>query len=54
MELVISYLQATAKANPPGFQWTAAMPRVLRLVNEFKDLIRYAKYYVFPDIITDH
>ncbi|RXW12861.1 hypothetical protein EST38_g12992, partial [Candolleomyces aberdarensis] len=38
MGLVIGYLEDTVKANPLGFQWTAAMPKVLRLVNELKVL----------------
>jgi hypothetical protein len=40
MDLVITYLKDVVKENNSGFQWNAAMPKVLRLVNDFKKLTR--------------
>ncbi|KAJ2920749.1 hypothetical protein H1R20_g16345, partial [Candolleomyces eurysporus] len=38
MGLVVEYLQKTVRLNPEGFPWSAAMPKVLRLVQELKEL----------------
>jgi hypothetical protein len=54
MDLVIAYLKDTAKENHSGFQWNAAMPKVLRLVNDFKKLTRSAHLLMPRGMLTSN